>query len=154
MIRDTDTPIQFFLSGQKTAVSSLSDIWHTPLPINRGGRHHEDGIFLTYGEYFNAVRRFLLNNRPDILPLAVARRTGRTITFSHIDSIRVFLEKHGEFYHPSRIETRIDGSSLQWVLNVAVSAAGIRCLQREYSLLKTLNDTYPYSSSTNRPGKH
>ena len=51
-------------------------------------------------------------------------------------SVRICLEKHGEFYHPSRIEAEARSITIPFAVNVAVSASGKACMEKEYRLLK------------------
>jgi hypothetical protein len=59
--------------------------------------------------------------------------------------VRVFLAKHGEYYHPARVETDAVGGLLQWVVNVAVSSAGKSLLLKEYAILNRLNREFDIS---------
>jgi hypothetical protein len=59
-----------------------------------------------------------------------------------INEINIFLEKHGPFYHPSKIEVVTDNSVNPFVLNVAVSKIGIECIHKEFFTLKKLNSEF------------
>ncbi len=100
---------------------------------------------MSHGNYFTAVRNFLEQDRSEIITRAVSQQIHREVTSQEIEEIRIFLEKHGEFYHPARIETMVHGTAIPFVLNVAISNAGKNCVQREYGLLKQLNDDFPFS---------
>ncbi|MEA3279680.1 MAG: hypothetical protein U9Q38_03655, partial [Thermodesulfobacteriota bacterium] len=60
--------------------------------------------------------------------------------------IRVCLIKHGEFYHPSLIEAVLNKHSYKFVVNVAISATGRHCIEREYNSLKRLGNDFSFSS--------
>ena len=62
-------------------------------------------FYISHGDYFTAVRNFLEQDGYEIITRAVSQQTRRDITSEEIEEIRIFLEKHGEFYHPARIET-------------------------------------------------
>jgi len=139
----------YFLSHQKYHVQKESEIWKTPLPLSRNQPlkqpQKETGISVSHGDYFCAVRSFLENNRFAILTSAVAQHLNRDIKPEDIEKIRIFLEKHGEFYHPARIEAVVNRDMAPFVVNVAISHAGNESIQREYKILQRLNSNFPYS---------
>lgn len=136
---------KYFLSHKKNPAKKNSQIWNTLLPMRRKQRQNDAGICVSHGNYFTAVRNFLEQDRSEIITRAVAQHMHREITSQDIEEIRIFLEKHGEFYHPARIETMLHGTAIPFVLNVAISNAGKNCVQREYGLLKQLNEDFPFS---------
>ena len=139
----------YFLSHPKYCVDKDSEIWKIPLPLSRNESvklpQKEAGVSVSHGDYFCAVRLFLENNQFKVLTFALAQRFNKTINFKEIEEIRICLEKHGEFYHPARIETVADGTKMLFVLNVALSNAGMECIQREFRLLQKLNNEFPFS---------
>jgi len=139
----------YFLSQKNTSILNDSKIWKTPLPLKRNpsGKVSQriTDTSISYGDYFSAVRSFLEKNRFNLLLSAINHRINRKIDQEKIEEIQTCLVKHGEFYHPARIVTIIDGSSLSFVLNVAVSATGQDCIKREYKLLERLNKDFSFS---------
>lgn len=138
---------RFYLAGQPDPICPSDEIWQAPLPSNR---HHFDETVsrptnsgATYGAYFNAVADFLGWQCCGRLREAVGRR--RKSDPEHLDLLenRVFLEKHGAYYHPARIETVGADCRESFVLNVAVSPAGAGAIQREFSLLAELSRSFP-----------
>jgi len=130
----------------ETPISPLSDRWKKRLPLARhmsGGNHAE--IYMSYGEYFDAARSFFERDGCDMLCLALTRRLEQTITPGDLREIRIILEKHGEFYHPARIETTLGGQTFCFVLNIALSESGNRHIKDEYHNLKKLNDEFAVS---------
>jgi len=141
-----DSPqFKYFLSHRKNPVQKDSRIWTALLPMNRHQHPEDSGICVSYGDYFAAARDFLKQDRFKIITRAVSQQIHREVTSKEIQEIRIFLEKHGEFYHPARIETILHGTAVAFVLNVAISDSGKNCIQREYSLLKQLNENFPFS---------
>lgn len=139
----------YFLSHIKNPVHKGDFIWSSPIPLNR---NHAIGISkpaadksISHGEYFYAARDFLERNRFSILRHAVFHHMCRDTDPKEIREIRIFLDKHGEFYHPAKVEVVLSGAILPFVLNVAISEAGKYCIQREYQLLKQLNENFPIS---------
>jgi hypothetical protein len=133
---------KYFLSKNQ-AVQEGSKVWTTPIPLSRhqaGGQPRQDtGISVSHGDYFSAVREFLEQDKFKTLVFALSKYLNQDLTFEALSEIRIFLEKHGEFYHPARVETVIKGLTIPFVLNVAISSTGKSCIQREYRLLKKLN---------------
>ncbi|OEU62805.1 MAG: hypothetical protein BA867_13325, partial [Desulfobacterales bacterium S5133MH16] len=141
-----NTPqFKYFLSNKKNPAKKNSQIWTALLPMNRQQQPNDSGICVRHGDYFTAVRYFLEQDRSEIITRAVSQHMHREVTSQEIEEIRIFLEKHGEFYHPARIETMLHGTAIPFVLNVAISNAGKNCVQREYGLLKQLNEDFPFS---------
>ncbi len=136
---------KYFLSHKKNPVQKNSQTWTALLPMSRKQRPYDVGICLSHGDYFTAVRNFLEQNRSEIMTRAVSQHMHREVKSEEIEEINIFLEKHGEFYHPARIETVLHGTAIPFVLNVAISDSGKRCIQREYGLLKQLNEDFPFS---------
>jgi hypothetical protein len=136
---------KYFLSHKKNPVQKGSRTWTALLPMNRHQQPNDGGICVSHGDYFTAVRNFLEQDRSEIITRAVSQQIHREVTSQEIEEIRIFLEKHGELYHPARIETMLHGTAIPFVLNVAISDAGKNCVQREYGLLKQLNDDFPFS---------
>jgi hypothetical protein len=141
-----NTPqFKYFLSHKKNPVQKDSRIWTALLPMNRQQHPNDSGIGVSHGDYFTAARYFLEQDRSKIITRAVSQQIHRQVTSLEIEEIRIFLEKHGEFYHPARIETILHGTAIAFVLNVAISDPGKNCIQREYYLLKQLNENFPFS---------
>ncbi|MBW2590925.1 MAG: hypothetical protein JRD71_09465, partial [Deltaproteobacteria bacterium] len=103
------------------------------------------GILFCYGGYFTAARSFLSANDCKTLITAVSQITNQNIKISDIKGVNIFQEKHGEFYHPARIETIVGEKKFSFVLNVAVSETGRSCIKREYELLQRLNNNFQNS---------
>jgi len=141
-----NTPaFKYFLSNKKNPVQKDTRIWNTLLPVNRQQRSNDSGICVSYGDYFTAARYFLEKDRSEIITRAVSQQMHQEVTSQEIQEINIFLEKHGEFYHPARIETILYGTVIPFVLNVAISDSGKHCIQREYCLLKQLDENFPFS---------
>ncbi|MCG6910385.1 MAG: hypothetical protein LJE94_09725 [Deltaproteobacteria bacterium] len=89
---------------------------------------------LTYGEYFEVVESFLVDN----VDKTVSARIAST------EQLEVHLEKHGAFYHPSRIVEPNENRKAQYVLNVAASTIGKAYLRNEFRILQMLEKKYAY----------
>ena len=139
------TQFKYYLQQKKNLLDENSDIWSLPIPLSREKPQKADEISLTYGDYFYAVRSFLKKDEFKSITSAISQRLNKNITFYAIEEIRIYLEKHGEFYHPARIETFINGYCYLFVLNVAISSAGKGFIKREFEILNKLNNEFSFS---------
>ena len=133
---------RYYLAHETQSVTDRHVLWGSPLPLNRYGDSSSQPREIRYGDYFNAARRFLKKNNFNIL-LSSLVDCAEGFSPNDIEDIQIYLEKHGEFYHPARIQVCVDGRSVHRVLNVAVSAAGTQYIQREYNILENLSARYP-----------
>jgi len=115
------------------------------LPLSRDFSGKKDENAILYGEYFGAVRAFFEDRGLEVVSRAVTQTTKQTVKPEDIGDIRIRLEKHGEFYHPARIEVPVGQQTNFFVLNLAASATGIRTINEEYCNLKRLNEGFPLS---------
>ena len=135
----------YYLYDTQTPVSRDDPSWQQPLPLSRHLTDKNDGLSISHGEYFLAIRQFLENDHFDIIARALGQRLQIKVKAADIREIRVCLAKHGEFYHPARLEVSVGQQSADFVLNVAVSNNGIQTLQEEYHSLKRLNDEFTHA---------
>jgi uncharacterized protein YsxB (DUF464 family) len=133
----------YFISPGETPVSENSDLWLQPLPLSRHLLGENSAISLGHGEYFQTIRNFLENDDNEIICRALTRRLQQDVKAQDIREIQLCLVKHGEFYHPARIEVLTHRHKIPFVLNVAVSESGLKTIKREYSCLIKLNDDFP-----------
>jgi len=97
---------------------------------------------LCHGEYFHTLHTFLENDGCEIICRALTRRLQQNVKPQDIREICICLEKHGEFYHPARIDVLARNQKVSFVLNVAVSETGIETIKKEYYCLTKLNDEF------------
>lgn len=121
--------VRYFVDSPDRPVSPDDAVWSVPLPVSRTA--HADAVdgACTYGDYFDGVSRFLEGPGRDAIERVSARGP---------HELRVFLVKHGEHYHPARVEAEGSGALSQWVLNVAVSDRTRALLRREHAVLLKL----------------
>lgn len=140
---------KFFLSSRNNPVREGDFIWSTPIPLSRhqsaGTFESNSDMFINHGDCFLAARDFLERGRYAIITQSVSQYLHRNISSQEIEEIRIFFDKHGEFYHPSKVEAVLQAVEIPFVLNVAVTDVGKQCAQREYRLLKMLDAEYPDS---------
>jgi len=139
----------FFLSNRNNPVREGDSIWSTPIPLSRsqaaGNLVSSNDRFISHGDCFSAARDFLEKDRYAILTQGISQHLYRRIPPEEINEIRIILDKHGEFYHPAKIEIVLKDVYIPFVLNIAVTKIGKQCAQREYRLLKMLDTDYPHS---------
>ncbi len=100
---------------------------------------------ITHGQYFLAARAFLEGNGFETLLTALSQVSGPSSRLQDISEIRVIIVKHGEFYHPARIEVLVSGEPVLFVLNLAVSRTGMDFIEKEYQTLRMLTNDFTVS---------
>ncbi len=130
---------RYFVSDTRQAVLKDSAIWNLPIPQSRHPHQAPPGIAINHGDYFDAVRNGLQKADFKLLLSALSQSVRRDVALEEIEEIRIVLEKHGEYYHPARVETTLPETTLSFVLNVAVSDTGKNYAAREYQTLKKLH---------------
>ena len=137
----------YYLSRLENPVFEGHPTWNKPLPLTR--KHwaavlrENDGDFITIGDYFHAARMFFEKRGMDMIASALRKRFRQDIQPADIEHISIVLVKHGEFYHPARIEARAHEKQMLFVLNVAISRAGKAHIRGEYDFLRNLNRAFP-----------
>jgi hypothetical protein len=122
----------YHLYHEKNSLREKDARWHHPLPLNR--KHLPEGNSVSFGDYFHAVRSFLMQEDCKGLREGISDLSGRNISAGDLGDIHIFLEKHGEFYHPACVKSR----GHAFVVNGALSPAGKKNICREYILLEYL----------------
>lgn len=140
--------LRFFLSGQTQPIEPNCNSWNLPIPVKREftgiNANQGSSLFATYGDYFEASAAFITKNNCEVILTALSCMD-KTIRLEKINEIKISLEKHGSLYHPSKVEAVTANSAIPFVLNVAVSKAGIECIHKEYLTLKKLNSEFSNS---------
>ncbi len=117
--------------------------WTDRIPLKRKALIDSPSLLpfedIPYREYFTAAAGFLQNLGAGSLASAAEAVTGRPVTPETLRQIRIFLEKHGAFYHPARVELDFGGETVLLALNVALSQEGMRCMDAEIPLLGMLS---------------
>ncbi len=119
-------------------------IWTSLLPVNPITVAACNRMPVTYGAYFKAAEAFLSENHFQRLLSSVYQQSKTRIFPETIENVSIFLEKHGEYYHPSKIEVTANKQQWEFVLNVAVSEAGLNCAKKEFELLSRLKREMPW----------
>lgn len=134
----------FFLSGLDEPISEKHCVWSNPLPVSRHHGVSSGKASATCGDYFKAAEFFLSENHFQRIISSIYEQSRTPIFPENIENVSIFLEKHGEFYHPSKIRVSTQKHYWQFVLNVAVSKAGLNCISSEFELLRKLRKELPW----------
>ena len=137
--------ISYYLYDTNTPVDDSHPAWQHALPLSRHLSGKNAGISISQGDYFLAVRSFIETNDFKTISTVLEQTFKTRVTPADITGIQACLAKHGEFYHPARIEVAAGAQSATFVINVAVSDAGLETVQDEYRNLKILNDKFTHS---------
>ncbi len=103
-----------------------------------------DATAITYGSYFQAVSRFCAASRWQRVLQAASHKMEQPLSEEDLERVTIFLEKHGSFYHPARIEVTARKKRISLVANVATTAAGRKNVLREARALQQLNEQRPF----------
>jgi hypothetical protein len=114
-----------------------------PLRLDALMKQDRDAESVSHAAYFQAAQAFLEANSFETIRHALSRQLNYNVETPDIKEIRICLQKHGEFYHPARIETVIYQKQLSLVLNVAISETGRRFIEAEFHILNRLNSEQP-----------
>ncbi|MEN8692384.1 MAG: hypothetical protein ABF303_09150 [Desulfobacterales bacterium] len=138
----------YFLASDDRPVAENSPRWRMPLPLSPAGSVKSGepaaGAAVTYGDYFTAVHRILEGDRFAALTGAVRKCLGKSVTAADLGTVRIYLEKHGQFYHPARVAVAVANTRLAFVVNVAVTKIGRSYLREDFGNIRLLNDRFPY----------
>jgi hypothetical protein len=136
---------KFFLSGLINPIKENDPVWSSQLPVSRLKSGGHKSVTVTYGDYFNAAEAFLSENQFQRLTSAMFQQSNTPIFPEIIENVSIILEKHGEYYHPSKIEVTAKKRKWEFVLNVAVSEAGLKSARKEFELLTKLSSEMPWN---------
>ena len=137
---------RFFISGVKKEVVPDSRLWQLPLSGENIRQSCDSSLTtgLTTGDYYLAACEFLSGDNFSFLIKGLKTFFDKSIQADQIIGIKIFLEKHGAFYHPLKIDIVLDmNKNCSFVLNGAVSKQGISLIKTEYDLLSHINRIHP-----------
>jgi len=142
--------IVYRITGYDGVVRPGHPLWGKPLPtLKKTGSSAPPETTppaVTHADYFQAVQTYLTGPGRAHIQKALVSRVPPRKTPPHPDRIEVILEKHGEFYHPSRICVPLDGTMTALALNVAVTPAGGAWMASEIDALTRVANRMPPDS--------
>ena len=137
---------KYYLADLRHPVTPDTDAWNQRLPQERTGADTDsDGLYLTYGHYFTAVRKYLEKDQFRVFHQGAARILGHEIGPAGFSDLSVILEKHGQYYHPARITTGVGERTLSFALNLAVTESGRAFLHTDFYNMRRLQGLFSYN---------
>ena len=116
--------IQFLSSSLQGKVPMDAPWLKTPLPDHRSGScKTEEGLW-TYGRYFQAIKEVIIGESCALLLEAAQKQLACPLSVSDLQDIRIYAEKHGNLYHPAKIEVDTLRGCARFVMNVALTERG------------------------------
>jgi hypothetical protein len=108
-----------------------------PFLITPSERHP----FLTLGDYFEAIREFILEDQGNPLAHILSERLNIRTGPDNIRKFLVRSEKHGALYHLASVEIFVDDKQTKFAVSTAISGKGKEWLTHEYEMLSLLNSS-------------
>jgi len=140
--------VSCFLSTTGHPIDKNHSLWSCRLPENRQPASktpkRTDADAVTYGIYFSAIFNFCAADRWRRITAAASRELDQPVVEADLEHLSIFLEKHGAFYHPARLQLAVRDQTLSFVVNVAASDQGRHALAREVKALAHLNEQRPF----------
>ena len=141
--------ITYHLPHLKDPIDRDDAIWSSFLPESRdyfSERNTETtGGGIRYGDYFTGLRTFIERNRFKAIIDAGSRQLGRQLKANELKEVRICLEKHGEYYHPARLDVAVAGGRFALVASAAFSEPGQTAIKNDFVNMDRLNRQFPYS---------
>ncbi len=144
MIKGNPPPISFLASSLLGKVPLDAQWGQTPLPIECPESFPAGGDLWTYGQYFQAIHEVISREDYKLLLEATQRQLAGPLVLSEVQEILIYAEKHGNLYHPAKIEVKTPRGSAQFVMNVALTDRGRVAINSEVGALTYLNQTFSY----------
>jgi hypothetical protein len=94
--------------------------------------------FLTLGDFFDCIKRFLLLEKGSFLPEILTRAWYHPVKLEEIEEIVIRYEKYGTLYQICSIDLSAGGSCHRMCANVAFSEQAKRTLTHEFELMALL----------------
>jgi hypothetical protein len=134
--------VKYLFSAPKGDVPIRPDELIRPFKITPSENHP----FLTLGDYFEAIKAFILKDYGKSLTVLLRKRLDESTGPDHITKLLIRSEKHGVLYHLASVEFFIDDQTIKYAVSTAISERGKAWLNREYDLLRYMGETFnlPY----------
>jgi hypothetical protein len=143
--RHRSVKIDFEIAGRPGRVDAHHPLWSQALPMPSRFRPAapEQTIAISHGGYFESIQTYLEADGGRPLRMALEALAPSAPRPAPRQPINVILEKHGEFYHPARIQVASGEKPHVLALNVAVTPPGIECMQNELEALERVTPRLP-----------
>lgn len=104
----------------------------------------EEHPFFTLKDYFSALEEFITADRGRILREALAKQQPQqALTLEDFSEARLYSEKHGAFYHITRIVLCGLRENHEFAITTALAEAPMKTLTAEFHLLRELGNKKP-----------
>jgi hypothetical protein len=142
--------IKYLFSSPEGDISLRSADLARPFLITPS-EHHP---FLTLGDYFEAIKAFILKDQGKRLVHIFKESLHREIGLDSIHKILIRSEKHGRLYHVASVDIFMYERPIKFAVTTAVSEKARACLTNEYEMLKSLNRSLrlPYLPEVHKKG--
>ena len=141
----TEPPKVTYLASSLQGKVPLNDGWlETPIPLDRTPSSLNEKPIWTYREYFETIKKILFRDSCGLLLEAMQKQLATSLTLPDIQEMLIFSEKHGNYYHPAKIEVKTPKGTARFALNVALTERGVEVMGREVQALCYLEANYPY----------
>jgi hypothetical protein len=114
------------------------------LPVEHPGSGPAFKGSWTYERYFQSIQTALAGDGYGPLLKATERQLSVTLGISDLQDIRIYAEKHGNWYHPAKIEVITPKGRACFAMNVALNQRGREVMIREVGVLEGLAEKYSY----------
>ncbi len=139
-------PIVSFLSSSLLGKKPFPlDRLNNRIPLSQNDFSTPEKSPWTYQKYFQALQEVLAKNSYGLLLEAVKRQLFLPIRLKEVQRILLYSEKHGNWYHPAKVEVITPHVYARFVLNVALTERGQAVMSQEIRALKYLADNFSYS---------
>ncbi|HBF43864.1 MAG TPA: hypothetical protein DDW42_09630 [Desulfobacteraceae bacterium] len=105
----------------------------------------ESHPFLVLGDYFEAIKNFILMNNGVPLVHVLGERLHRCIKIDSITKILIRTEKHGALYHLASVEIFAVGQRIKLAVSTAISEIAKTFLANEFDILKSFKRNFNFS---------
>jgi hypothetical protein len=102
-------------------------------------RPFETHPFMTLGDYFAAIRDFVLREGWRPLALLLSKSWGRKVSPDEIERVLIRYEKYGTLYQIASATVQAGGQVRVFAVTTAMSPSAKGTLDREFDLLQELN---------------
>jgi hypothetical protein len=137
-------PIKF-LSSSLLGKKPLNDTWaEIPLPTSRPQASESVRRPWTYGRYFQVIKKGLSKDSFESLLGATQKRLGFPLSLPEVQEVFIYSEKHGNLYHPAKVEVVTGQGTVCFAVNVALTEEGREAMVGEVRALTHLLGKYPY----------
>jgi hypothetical protein len=124
--------INYLFAASKGDIPVSPREFETPFKVGPSEIHP----FLTLGGYFEAIKRFLLEEQA----ASLVSLLGKCVSLGDISQLVIRSEKHGLLYHVASVELSTSHKQKKFAVSTAISEKGKEYLNREFEVINYLND--------------